>query len=191
LSVYALTLEEGTPLYKANPVLPDEDKQYEILKEVWAYLEDEGFEHYEVSNFAKNGKKGLHNCRYWAYLPYLGLGPGAASTAQKDGKEVRYCVEKSVYKYGKGEKFTGCEAEFLSREEAIEELVMMGLRYKGGLDLGRLVRDFGVMQALDLGLTGCEVENFVREGDFLVPTDEGLMIADYAARKVIEILMKI
>ena len=190
LSVYALTLEEGTPLYKENPALPNDDEQYDILKEVWSCLEAKGFEHYEVSNFAKKGKRGLHNCRYWDYLPYVGLGPGAASTAQKEGKVARFCVEKSVYKYGKGECFSGCEAEFLSTEEAIEELVLMGLRHKGGLDLERLETEFGQKGALKVGLSGYEVEKFVRQGKFLVPTDDGLMIADYGARKVIEILMK-
>lgn len=190
LSVYALTLEEGTPLYKENPALPNDDEQYDILKEVWSCLDAKGFEHYEVSNFAKKGKRGLHNCRYWDYLPYVGLGPGAASTAQKEGKVARFCVEKSVYKYGKGECFSGCEAEFLSTEEAIEELVLMGLRHKGGLDLERLETEFGQKGALKVGLSGYEVEKFVRQGKFLVPTDDGLMIADYGARKVIEILMK-
>lgn len=190
LSIYVLTLEEGTPLFKARPALPNEDQQYNILKELWDYVEALGFEHYEVSNFAKNGKRGLHNCRYWDYMPYLGLGPGAASTAQKNGMFTRYCVEKSVLKYVSGEKFSGCEVEPLSGEEALEEVVLMGLRYKGGLDLGRLVREFGIKRALEVGLEGCEVENFVRFGERLVPTDEGLMIADYVAQKVIEILLQ-
>ncbi len=191
LSLYALTLEEGTPLFKKRPTLPDEDEQYDILKELWACLETKGFEHYEVSNFAKNGMRGLHNCRYWDYKPYLGLGPGAASTAQKDGNFTRYSVEKSVLKYVKGENFSCCEVENLSREEALEELVLMGLRYKGGLDLGRIARDFGIVDALKVGLAGYEIENFVRCGEHLVPTDDGLMIADYIAQKVIEILLQI
>ncbi len=188
LSVYALTLEEGTLMFKRNPVLPDSDEQYEILSKVWAYLEKKGFEHYEVSNFAKNGKRGLHNCRYWAYQPYLGLGPGAASTARKGEKVTRFNVEKSVLEYVKGAEFEGFEAEHLSRIEALEELVLMGLRYKGGLDLTRVRDEFGVKGALEAEY---KLSGFVRKGDFLVPTDEGLMIADYAAQKVIEILMKI
>ncbi len=190
LSVYALTLEEGTPLYKSQPVLPTEDEQYLILQEVWACLEEKGFEHYEVSNFAKEGKRGLHNCRYWAYQPYIGLGPGAASTAQKEGKVARYEAEKSVYKYGIGEKFEGYGVEILSQEEALEELVLMSLRHKGGLDLERVQSEFGIKGALELGLKDEGIAGFERKGNFLVPNDEGLMIADYAAQKVIEILMK-
>lgn len=190
LSVYALTLEEGTPLYKMRPTLPNEDEQYDILKKVWDYLENKGFEHYEVSNFAKNGKRGLHNCRYWAYQPYLGLGPGAASTAMKEGKVSRFNVRKSVLEYVKGQRFGTLEAEYLKPQETLEELVLMGLRYKGGLDLARLQREFGLSWG-NVELKEVWLEGFVREGDFLLPTDEGLMIADYAAQKVIETLMKI
>lgn len=190
LSVYALTLEEGTPLFKKKPALPNDDEQYEILKEICSCLENKGFEHYEVSNFAKNGMRGLHNCRYWDYRPYLGLGPGAASTAQKDGIFTRYSVEKSVLRYVEGKKFSCYELENLSRKEALEELVLMGLRYKGGLDLGRITREFGISGALKVGLTGYEIDNFVRCGQRLVPTDDGLMIADFIAQKVIEILLQ-
>ena len=190
LSVYALTLEEGTPLYKRKPNLPDEDQQYEILTELWSYLEQKGFEHYEVSNFAKAGKRGLHNCRYWAYQPYLGLGPGAASTAMKGEMVTRWNAGKSVLEYVKGKAFEGYEVEQLSRVEALEELVLMGLRYKGGLDLARVRDEFGVKRALEVGKAPFEVAGFERKGNFLVPLDEGLMIADYVAQKVIEILTK-
>ena len=66
----------------------------------------------------------------------------------------------------------------------------MGLRYKGGLDLARVRDEFGIKKALEVGKAGFEVSGFERKGDFLVPLDEGLMIADYASQKVIEILMK-
>ena len=190
LSVYALTLEEGTPMYKRRPNLPDEDQQFDILSGIWTYLEQRGFEHYEVSNFAKNGKRGLHNCRYWAYQPYLGLGPGSASTAIKGENVTRLNVEKSVLEYVKEKPFEGYAVESLSRVEAFEELVLMGLRYKGGLDLARVRDEFGIKKALEVGKAGFEVSGFERKGDFLVPLDEGLMIADYASQKVIEILMK-
>ena len=187
LSVYALTLEEGTPMFKRKPNLPDSDEQYEILSKVWAYLEKKGFEHYEVSNFAKNGKRGLHNCRYWAYQPYLGLGPGAASTAMKGESVTRFNWGKSVLEYAGKKAFEGYESEHLSRVEALEELVLMGLRYKGGLDLERAQDEFGVKGALEVDY---KLSGFERKGNFLAPTDDGLMIADYVAQKVIEILMK-
>ena len=150
LSVYALTLEEGTPLHRRKPDLPDEDEQYSILSRVWKYLADQGFEHYEVSNFAKPGFRCRHNCRYWAYEQYLGLGPGAASTAfSKDGSVHRFSFRPDVDSYVSDEPLTGFGREDLSRTEAVEELVLMGLRFKGGLDLARLENMAG--KCLDSG----------------------------------------
>lgn len=182
LSVYALTLEEGTPLFKRHPSLPDDDMQARILGSVWSALGKWGFEHYEVSNFARNGKRGLHNCRYWGYRPYVGLGPGAASTAFKDGLTRRFDTKKSVYGYISSPRFNGVSCETLTKEESLEEFVLMGLRYKGGLDLGRLESEFccKVTPSLFDGLDGYSVEN-----DRLVPSNEGLLIADYAALEVL------
>lgn len=190
LSVYALTLEEGTAMYKAGTSLPDEDSQVGVLEDVWAFLEGEGFEHYEVSNFAKDGRRGLHNCRYWDYRPYLGLGPGAASTAFKDGVVARFDAAKSVYGYVTGDRFANVYGEVLTRDEALEEFVLMGMRYKGGLDLQRLKGEFPCIvdpcelcSVLD-ALPGYEVVD-----SHLVPTDEGLLVADYAARSLLDILL--
>jgi len=192
LSVYALTLEEGTPLYKRKPTLPTDDAQASILENVWAFLESEGFEHYEVSNFAKSSKRGLHNCCYWGYKPYIGLGPGAASTAFNNGKICRCETGKSVYKYIMGHCFDNVSCMQLSSSEALEEFVLMGLRYKGALDLDRLRGDFGVnvdssMLNLLSSLDGYFIDNS-GENLKLVPLDEGLLTADYAALRVLEIL---
>lgn len=190
LSVYALTLEEGTPLFKAKPSLPDDDGQAFILEEVWSFIGQKGFEHYEVSNFARNGRRGLHNCRYWDYQPYVGLGPGAASTAFKDGIVCRFDVRKSVFDYIKGDCFSGVSKEVLSRKEALEEFVLMGLRYKGGLDLSRLRSDFGI----DLVGIGEDrlgsIDGYHVSNGRLVPSGEGLLVADYAAGVLLDMLVE-
>ena len=183
LSVYSLTLEEGTPLYRRSPALPSEDEQYEILSRVWDYLEAQGFEHYEVSNFARSGKRCRHNCRYWAYGQYLGLGPGAASTAfSEDGSVHRYLFRPDVGSYVSSGIFTGYETEDLNRNESVEELVLMGLRYKGGLDIKRL--ETMAQKAIDMsifeGLNGFSVID-----NHLVPDNDGLMTADAAAEAIL------
>ena len=188
LSVYALTLEEGTPLYKRAPVLPDSDEQYEILGRVWDYLENLGFEHYEVSNFARPGKRCGHNCRYWAYRPYLGLGPGAASTAfDRDGNVTRINFPASVNDYVAASPFEGALYERLTRREACEELVLMGLRYKGGLDVRRAAEYAGMTWERDIVSELCaNLPGFHENGDFIVPDDEGLMTADAAALTLLD-----
>lgn len=183
LSVYALTLEEGTPLCGKSPVLPSEDEQYEILRRIWDYLETHGFEHYEVSNFAKPGKRCEHNCRYWAYRQYLGLGPGAASTAfSEDGSVHRYLMKPDVGYYVSSGPLTGYVTEDLNRNESVEELVLMGLRYKGGLDIKRL--ETMAKKTIDTsvfdGISGFQIID-----NHLVPDDDGLMTADAAAEAIL------
>ena len=186
LSVYALTLEEGTPLYSRKPHLPSEDEQYSILSRVWEYLKAKGYEHYEVSNFAKEGKRCAHNCRYWAYEQYLGLGPAAASTAfSEDASVHRFSFSPGVDSYIRTEPLNGFEEESLTSAEAVEELVLMGLRYKGGLDIGRLemMARKPIDKAVLSGLRGFRIK-----GNHLVPDDEGLMTADAAASAILDAL---
>ena len=186
LSIYALTLEEGTPLYRKKPALPDSDEQYVILSRIWSYLEGQGFEHYEVSNFARNGKRCLHNCRYWAYKQYVGLGPAAASTAfSADNKVTRYVFRPSVSDYVKTGLFEGFEEEKLSEKEAAEEEILMGLRYKGGLDLKRLSKR--VHRNIHLSMM-TNIEGFSEKDGFLVPDDRGLMVADSVASRIVDAL---
>ncbi|MBR2282517.1 MAG: coproporphyrinogen III oxidase family protein [Spirochaetales bacterium] len=183
LSVYALTLEEGTPLYRMDPELPDSEGQFEILSRIWELLERRGFEHYEVSNFAKPGHRCIHNCRYWDYRQYVGLGPGAASTAFDSLNSVtRFNFRPDVAAYCAEGPFQGVETERLDRKEALEELVLMGLRYKGGLDTERVEELSG--RALDFG--GMALEGYHLEGKRLVPDDTGLMTADAAASRVMD-----
>lgn len=186
LSVYALTLEEGTPLYRRNPDLPDSDQQYEILKNVWDYLKSEGYEHYEVSNFAKPGFRCEHNCRYWGYRQYLGLGPGAASTAfSENGDVTRFSYPHDIAAYTAAEPLAGFETERLTAFEASEELVFMGLRFKGGLDLDRLK----AMSGKDLPATVLENSpGFHVCRGHLVPDEEGLMLSDAEASTIIDTL---
>lgn len=180
LSVYALTPEEGTPFYKRleekkTQELPNSDEQAEILTKIWTFLKDKGYEHYEVSNFAKNGKESLHNSVYWNYGQYVGLGPGAHSRAFKDGVVTAYEVHGNI-------AFQSIETTVLTKEQALEEFVLMGLRHKQGLDLNRLENEFGYNMKLlkDRILDGYSIEN-----GRLVPSDKGLLISDAAALKIL------
>ena len=188
MSVYALTLEEGTPLCESKPVLPDSDEQYGILKEIGEYLASCGYRHYEVSNYAKEGYRCAHNSRYWAYRQYLGLGPGAASTAfSKDGNVTRISFRPSVRTWLGTGLFGGCDIEPLTETEACEELVLMGLRHKAGLDLNRLAE----MAHRDIGReTVQSLKGFREKGGFLVPDEDGLMTADAAALELIGALTR-
>ncbi len=80
LSLYCLSVEEGTPLFANVPEdLPSDDQQADLFEEASDLLAKRGFSHYEISNFAKPGHECQHNLNYWRGGEYLGLGPAAAS----------------------------------------------------------------------------------------------------------------
>lgn len=177
ISLYSLTLEENTPLFNKNPVLPDSDRQYEILKELWNYLERSGYNHYEVSNFAKKGKESKHNKTYWNYRQYMGLGSSAASRGFKYGNYTAVQGISDFVDYCETDLFSTYEFQNLSKNEALDEFVLMGMRCTDGLDLIRLKEEFG--KTVDSVPYGYSVVS-----DRLIPSDEGLMTADSAALDV-------
>jgi oxygen-independent coproporphyrinogen-3 oxidase len=77
LSVYHLTLEPNTVFAKYPPQLPDDDVAFQMQDEIEARLAQAGFDHYEVSAYAKPGARSRHNLNYWEFGDYLGIGPGA------------------------------------------------------------------------------------------------------------------
>ena len=79
VSCYALKLEEGTPLWRQNPVLPDDDLQAEMYLWLVSRLQEAGYHQYEISNFSLPGKHSRHNSRYWDLRDYIGFGCGAHS----------------------------------------------------------------------------------------------------------------
>ena len=144
LSLYCLTVEEGTALAcqvagGAVSVL-DEDGQEAFLRIMWSELAHRGFEHYEVSNFAKDGHYSRHNSVYWSLGNYLGLGSGASSTLGP----VHWEQREDFIGYVDGSPFSGYESEETVLWEQIEEYVMMGLRTKWGIDKVRFFERFDI-----------------------------------------------
>ena len=171
LSIYALSIEEGTPLYRQNVTVPDSDEQFEILSGIWKFMKDRKYVHYEVSNFAEPGHECMHNIVYWDYSQYAGVGPGAASTGFRDGLAYRIEADCNIanWKYN---------MVSLSVQEQLEEFVLMGLRHSKGLDLERLERYFGK--------TITEIpDGYSKKGGFLVPDEHGLITSDAAALQII------
>ena len=113
LSIYGLTIEEGTPFADRYPpgstTLPDDDQSAAMLEEADYLLIAAGFEHYEISNFSRPGCRSEHNCGYWQRDGYLGIGPGAHSLLRQDWG-VR-----------------------LSRDDALAETIFLGLRMADGI----------------------------------------------------------
>ena len=126
ISAYMLKLEEGTYYYNnaEKLSLPDEDATADMYLLLSEELEKNGFCHYEISNFAKEGFEGKHNLKYWNAEEYLGIGPSAHSFL--DGKRFYYPRDFEYFSCGKPpiEDGTGGDEE---------EYVMLRLRLKEGL----------------------------------------------------------
>jgi putative oxygen-independent coproporphyrinogen III oxidase len=140
LSCYALTVEPKTPLeklirqHKKDDVNPDVQADQFLLLMDW--LDAAGYEHYEISNFAKPGCRSRHNSSYWQGKPYIGIGPSAHSF---DGKERRWNIannQKYIDAIQRGE--LPFEKEVLSPIQKLNEYIMIALRTCEGLDLSRL-----------------------------------------------------
>lgn len=143
ISLYFLTVHEKTPLYfkvqKNTLTLPDEELIIKHYDETITLLEKNGFQQYEISNFAQPGHESQHNQAYWERKPYKGFGIGACSF---DGKR-RFTNEKNLEHYVKSllndNKQAICFQEELSlQQEKIEQFMLILRQNKGG-DLQRMV----------------------------------------------------
>ena len=179
LSAYALQYEEGTPLYKMLERGEEREVDEELSRRMYYMLKDclekAGYEHYEISNFARPGRRSRHNSSYWHQTPYLGLGAAAHSF---DGRNRQWNVE-NIDEYIKGveQGKPAVECEVLTPDNHYNEIVMTALRTCDGLLLDALnphYRDYCLEQAkpfLDNHL-------LVLEGSRLRLSREGLFVSD-------------
>ena len=132
LSCYGLTLEAHTPLGRQHPVLPDEDTQADMYLAVCDRMRRAGFEHYEISNFARKGLYSRHNMKYWTGGEYLGFGPSASS----DFAGKRFTLKRDLQEYIAGIRDGGDIMEDLQEipmRERAGEYLMLRLRTSQGI----------------------------------------------------------
>lgn len=178
LSCYQLTIERHTPLGallhqgKIRKIDLGRERQFFVITS--SFLEEEGYRHYEVSNFAQQGHECRHNLKYWDGSPYLGLGPAAHSF---NGTE-RWWNTRSVRRYIR--RLSNRQAplagkEMLSEETRYLESLLLGFRTKQGIAVAMLKQ----VPALDSKLRQLEKSGLVTIlGDRMVPTREGFLHAD-------------
>lgn len=180
LSLYCLTVEEGTLLAQQvaqrKVTVWDEDGQEQFLRTMWAALSDRGFEHYEVSNFAKNGRYSQHNCVYWRVDDYLGLGCSAASTLGSAHWEQTSDFERWIAE----PPLSGYEREDTSVVEQIEEYLMMGLRTRWGIDKALFAIRFGISfdKLFGKAIALFEQHWYTDTNYFFSITEDGWMVLD-------------
>lgn len=144
LSLYQLTIEEGTPFFNLHeagkiPMLPDslQAELYEITQKVCT---ENGMPSYEVSNHAKPGAESQHNLNYWRYGDYVGVGPGAHGRISANGNKFATVTEKhpeTWLKLVENNEHGITEIEQLSSQDQADEMLLMGLRLREGIDVSR------------------------------------------------------
>jgi len=138
ISLYSLTLEKETPLYKKvinkELILPDTEESDLLWLKGSDALINEGFEHYEISNFAKDGKICMHNKRYWQMQNWIGAGPSASGTIIDGEKARRYTYSNDVDAYIKEPLLHTAIYEELDKNLLLKERILMGFRLKECLD---------------------------------------------------------
>lgn len=152
LSCYALTVEEKTPLHKkiSSRQIPDveNEKQARQFLLLMQWLREAGYEHYEVSNFAKPHFRSRHNSSYWKGAKYLGIGPSAHSF---NGIERRWNVaNNALYIQGINESLPQRQTEVLTDTQRLNETIMISLRTMEGIDLDKIQRVWGNNERLRL-----------------------------------------
>ena len=146
LSVYGLIVEEGTPLQKMTEagqiILPDEDEAADMYEFVQEFLKTQGFERYEISNYARGKAYSRHNLVYWHYYPYAAFGAGACGFSGS----ARFTAAAKVQNYIQLIQSGGqiYDKEELPVPVQFEEFMFMNLRKKSGVSLNEAKQRFGI-----------------------------------------------
>ena len=148
VSTYGLTYEPNTPFARRANEAIDDDVYVDLYREADALLNEAGFVHYEVSNFARPAYQSEHNLLYWHNLEYAGFGPGAYSFLG----DVRSRNQPGISAYEK-EPGVKAEALTLSPREVRIETVLQHFRLKDGLPRARYLARFGCDVEDDFGST--------------------------------------
>jgi oxygen-independent coproporphyrinogen III oxidase len=192
LSAYGLTLEPNTPYQR----LVDQ-KKYETPREGVAAkhfkalvktIKENGWDHYEVSNFCKSGNYSKHNTAYWQNKKYLGLGPSAHSFS---GSHRLWNVSNNadyVTKISTGQPYY--DSEILTNEDRINESLLTGLRTKWGVQVAELKEkyNYDVMNLYSNNINEWQEKGWVTTGqNELKLTSTGLLFADYIASELFKL----
>jgi oxygen-independent coproporphyrinogen-3 oxidase len=186
VSSYALTVEPKTALQKMIELKKKENingdvqsKQYLMLMET---LHSAGYEHYEISNFAKPGFRSKHNSSYWQFKKYVGIGPSAHSFNGKIRTWNK--ANNMIYMTSLRENMIPFEKEILSETQKLNEYVMTSLRTIEGLDLNFIETNFSKKERSRIeSLLNKKIkkENYFLENNKIILTDEGKLFADAVA----------
>ena len=178
ISMYALTVEDGTPIYTdyLNGELPDSDEVAELYDYGRALLAGRGYKRYEISNFCKEGFESQHNMNYWQRGEYIGVGLAASSFM--NGKRFTNTFNLDDYmKCVISGFFPAVDCEEVSETDAKFEKVMLALRTSKGLSLSDYKKEFSSDLEEDFPSALAKTRKYLdEEGDIIRIKDEYLYV---------------
>jgi oxygen-independent coproporphyrinogen-3 oxidase len=192
LSCYALTVEPQTALAKMieknkseNVDTDTQARQFSLLTQ---WLAAAGFEHYEISNFARPGYRSRHNSSYWQGKSYLGLGPSAHSF---NGTSRKWNIaNNALYLKSIQSGILPSETELLTEKQRLNEYIMISLRTIEGISLEKIAEKWGaqqeqrVLQSVEKYIVSAHVQE---NKGFLQLTQKGKFLADGIAAELFEL----
>jgi len=164
ISIYSLILEKNTKLYIDKTKSLSEELESKMYYYIMDYLKNIGYNHYEISNFSKEGYRSIHNLTYWNNEKYYGFGLGSSGYIDN----YRYTNTRSINKYLNREYLL--EKEILSKENAMEEELICGLRKIEGVSITKFREKFNedIFNVFD-------IESLIKKG-LLVKEEDNIFI---------------
>jgi oxygen-independent coproporphyrinogen-3 oxidase len=201
ISTYSLTIEEKTPLFKSvsrGLIKPFSDEDLgELYTITMDFMEQKGYEHYEISSFARPNFRAIHNSNYWEHKNYIGFGPSAHSfwwDHPPSAKVKRWANVRNLKQY----QTTLTQAYTLAIDEhqplvvddLINEYIMLRLRTREGLDLSQLENVYGydlLMKKLD-EVAWLETEKFIYpiKNHYLRLSNKGKLMCDAITQRLLK-----
>ena len=189
ISAYSLIIEEGTPFYQLYEkdverrdageepeLIPSEEEERAMYEATGRILKEQGYLHYEISNYAKPGRECCHNLGYWQRRDYLGFGLGASTLLNP----VRYKNTEDLEAYLGGD-FSKKEFFVLTKDNQIEETMFLGLRVLEGVSKEQFLEQFSceLRVVYRKELEKLEKEGLLEEeGDFVRLTSRGIDLSN-------------
>ena len=183
ISAYSLMYEEGTTLYRlleqGRIAEIDEETSRQMYETLITMLTQAGYEHYEISNFARPGYRSRHNSSYWHEIPYIGLGAAAHSYNKRTRSWNVDNIQEYIAQINQGKR--PCDGETLDLATRYNDLITTALRTSDGIDIAHMQQEFGnrlAQQLLD------EAQKHIDRGLMKIKdrklslTREGLYISD-------------
>lgn len=196
ISTYSLTIEEKTPLHSmvergvVHPT-PEEELE-ERYRFTMDFLREHGYEHYEISSFARPGSRSQHNQIYWEHKNYLGFGPSAHSFWWKGLPAYRWFNEPNLRSYEalmRQSQVPIGGREAMSLDMLANEYILLRLRTSDGIHLPRLLDQYGVdlYYEKEDEIARFEQEGYLQlhDGDRLSLTDDGKLLCDTITSKLL------